>query len=292
MTLSHVHLQGHVGVGSSSGTFRNITIALPDDPQDDSPAITVGSYTPGDGGPPSLRLYDSTVTSNGDAIRGGGVVVEGSTLAARLPTAVGLRIGYGGGGRLTNSTVEEIANRGSVTLINSTITTRSPDRLAYDAHCEAALTSTNSILDGSCVVSPPNCSAGFEGTSESGGGNVEVGGATCGFVDETDQSNVTPEEIALGPLADNGGPTLTRALGADSVAVDAAVLDACPPTDQRGAPRPEPGGVGCDSGAFELPEPTASVLGAVALGLLAALRRPRRRLPGRARGLADANPHD
>jgi hypothetical protein len=52
----------------------------------------------------------------------------------------------------------------------------------------------------------------------------------------------------LAPLADNGGPTQTMALLAVSPALDAG--NNCPPTDQRGLPRPQ--GPGCDIGAFEL----------------------------------------
>ena len=54
----------------------------------------------------------------------------------------------------------------------------------------------------------------------------------------------------LGPLADNGGPTLTHALLAGSPAIDAADAAACPATDQRGVVRPRD--AGCDVGAFEL----------------------------------------
>jgi len=53
----------------------------------------------------------------------------------------------------------------------------------------------------------------------------------------------------LGPLANNGGLTLTHALLADSPAIDAAHGDYCLATDQRGAPRPR--GAACDIGAFE-----------------------------------------
>ena len=51
----------------------------------------------------------------------------------------------------------------------------------------------------------------------------------------------------LGPLADNGGPTLTHALLAGSPAIDAAGAGACPVTDQRGVARD----AACDVGAFE-----------------------------------------
>jgi uncharacterized repeat protein (TIGR02543 family) len=59
------------------------------------------------------------------------------------------------------------------------------------------------------------------------------------------------EDPFLGPLADNGGLTLTHALLAGSPAIDTGNPDSnvCPTTDQRGYTRPI--GVGCDIGAYE-----------------------------------------
>ena len=53
----------------------------------------------------------------------------------------------------------------------------------------------------------------------------------------------------LGPLADNGGPTLTMALLPGSPAIDAGNTSLAPATDQRGFPRPA--GLAADLGAFE-----------------------------------------
>jgi CSLREA domain-containing protein len=57
------------------------------------------------------------------------------------------------------------------------------------------------------------------------------------------------EDLLLGPLADNGGPTWTHALLSGSPAIDAAGTD-CLATDQRGEARPD--FYYCDIGAFEL----------------------------------------
>jgi hypothetical protein len=65
----------------------------------------------------------------------------------------------------------------------------------------------------------------------------------------TGPCGTTPVKF-LGPLADNGGPTLTHALLQGSNAIDAAIGD-CPPTDQRGVARPQ--GDACDIGAYESP---------------------------------------
>jgi hypothetical protein len=91
------------------------------------------------------------------------------------------------------------------------------------------------------------------------GGNLESPGNTCDFYQPTDQVNVTAQQLNLGPLQDNGGPTQTHALGAGSVAInqipaeDCVDADGAPlTTDQRGEPRPETGGTLCDVGAFEV----------------------------------------
>ncbi len=280
--LSHFRLDGTLRIGYGDTTLRHVTITPPDDPLDTSLGIYVPSSNGAPGSAPTpageLYLYDSSVSSNGDAILAyGRIRVERSTLSAMLPSAVGLR-GMSYTTNVVDSTVEEMTIGLGGSLVNSTIAARSPDRPAYvDDRCHpspANTTSANTIVDGFCVIGNDTCTGlHYSGALQSNGGNVEVGGDTCQFTDAMDQTGVTPEELALGPLEDNGGPTLTRALGEGSVAIDAAVLDACPDVDQRGAPRPEPGGVGCDAGAFELPEPDARLLAAVALGMAALLRR-------------------
>jgi len=100
-----------------------------------------------------------------------------------------------------------------------------------------------SVFDTSISPGQEDCSAG-PGTIGSAGHNLE-GATSCGFTSATDRQNADP---ALEPLAFNGGPTRTHALGAGSPAIDAGD-PACPSADQRGAPRPQ--GPGCDIGAFE-----------------------------------------
>jgi hypothetical protein len=75
----------------------------------------------------------------------------------------------------------------------------------------------------------------------------------------TDQVGVTDAQLNLGPLAANGGPVPTHALGAGSVAIDKGHGSGAT-ADQRGLTRPcdlaavsnAAGGDGSDSGAFEV----------------------------------------
>jgi hypothetical protein len=106
--------------------------------------------------------------------------------------------------------------------------------------------------------SPRNCLMDSEVYDE--GNNIDSG-TSCGFYEASSEEN---EDPLLGPLANNGGPTMTHALMKGSPAIDAAAAG-CPepvdyygdpyvipggwPRDQRGAMRPV--GDGCDIGAFE-----------------------------------------
>jgi hypothetical protein len=109
------------------------------------------------------------------------------------------------------------------------------------------VTLTNTLVDDDCL------------DVVSGGGNLESPGDTCGFDQPTDQVNVSAEDLKLGPLQNNGGPTETHALLPGSLAIDQIAeadcvdADGAPlTTDQRGEPRPETGGTMCDVGAFEV----------------------------------------
>jgi CSLREA domain-containing protein len=101
----------------------------------------------------------------------------------------------------------------------------------------------NASLRNSIVAAntAPACTTGLSDL----GGNVSVADPSC------PGANIDP---LLGPLADNGGPTLTRRPASDSPVRDRVLPAAgCTSTDQRGAIRPS--GAGCETGAYELAAP-------------------------------------
>ena len=65
---------------------------------------------------------------------------------------------------------------------------------------------------------------------------------------------LTNDYTGLGPLQDNGGPTLTCALASNSPAINMAQSLGAPATDQRGVSRPQ--GTRPDIGAFEFEVPS------------------------------------
>ncbi len=96
----------------------------------------------------------------------------------------------------------------------------------------------NTILSGNA---PSNCS----GTITDVGHNISSD-TSIAF---TASGSLTNTDPMLGPLANNGGPTLTMALLPGSPAIDAGSAVGAPAADQRGVARPQ--GPGVDIGAFE-----------------------------------------
>ncbi len=230
-----------------------------------------GGIYVGDGG--SLRLRDSTVRGNAtEGSDGGGIYgFLNSLIEIERSTVTGNTAGNVGGGLRTlgdavilNSTISGNVSAGwhggaifhtdgLLRLVHSTVTANQAPAgttggifvgTFTDARAEALLTS--SILAGN---SGEQCLEGRFGggpvSISSAGGNLSSDGS-CNLGAPGDLPATDPQ---LGPLADNGGPTLTHALAAGSPAIDAADAATCPATDQRGVARPQGGG--CDSGAYE-----------------------------------------
>jgi hypothetical protein len=206
---------------------------------------------------PDVQLFHSTVSGNSIAPcrtagcsggNGGGIYVSGKSASLILVNSTvsgnttDAAEGLGGGINVFGAFVSGLAD---IHLVNSTIANNIAGFDSAIGFNAISLDMFNSVIQGDCTIGGGN-------TVVSRGGNAESPGDTCSFTDPTDQVNVTSGQLALGPLQDNGGLTETHALLPGSVAIDAAILVECPPTDQRGAPRPEPSGAACDAGSYEL----------------------------------------
>jgi hypothetical protein len=272
LTLTNSTVSGNVSTGANGGggggIYNGGTVTL----MNSTVSGNVAAFTnPGGGifneGPAKLTLTNSTVSGNvawggggiynttltaGDGTRTAGTVtLMNSTVSGNVSTGAN---GGGGGG---------IYNGGTVTLMNSTVsgnvsTGANGGGISNASRAELTLTSSTvsgngihndgtatlmmSLVDGDCLDA-----------ITSHGYNIESPGNTCGFDQATDQVDVSAVELNLGPLQDNGGPTMTHALAAGSVAIDwIPEADCGATTDQRGEPRPETGGTMCDVGAFEV----------------------------------------
>jgi beta-glucanase (GH16 family) len=222
----------------------------------------------------TLTLVDSTVSGNSSGWTGGGVysffgtttMIERSTISANTSADVGGGIRSLGNVDVINSTISGntasadfhggavFVTDGVMNFVNSTVAGNTSTDGTGDVFVGTFTASSATInLTNSVIQSGPGSgSACFTGFFNSGavvlasnGGNVSSDGS-CNLTASGDQPGV---DALLGPLADNGGPTLTHALGTTSPAIDAALAAACPATDQRGVSRPQ--GSGCDVGAYE-----------------------------------------
>lgn len=201
-------------------------------------AITTGLY-----GPVVATIANTTFSGN-SALAGGGIVTYGMTTITNSTFSAN-DAGYFGGGGLA-------VYGGTTTVTNSTLSGNSTEIFGGGLKTEpgAMLTLRNTIVANN--PSGGNCHQG-EPIAD-GGGNLSWPDTSCPGINQDPLLDPTG-------LQDNGGPTETIALQPGSPAIDAAVLANCPPTDQRGVPRPQ--GAGCDIGAYEREGRTLTALSPV-----------------------------
>jgi len=191
-----------------------------------------GISVSGSGLVPGSSIVNSTISGNSAKTSGGGIsggaTVENSTIS-------GNSVGTSGGGIYNNSSLD-------VTL--STITGNSAPS-GGGIYTVGSVEVSNTILNAGALGENifnnggTVTSDGYNLSSDDGGGYLTGAG---------DQINTDP---SLGPLQDNGGPTLTHALLPGSPAIDAGDPNFSPPpfNDQRGCPRVINGRI--DIGSFE-----------------------------------------
>ncbi len=221
-------------------------------------------------------ISDSTFSGNTAKISGG-AIQSGGSLTVTNSTFLNNRAG-GGPSAATGGAIFSGGNlNASLTLVNSTFSGNSANSgnifvsLGGAIRNQGApLSLTNVTMTGNSVstggggggIGDRDSTITFLNTilANNPGGNCP--GSQTLFVDLGGNFNYpatqncligTHADPQLLPLADNGGPTLTHALGACSPALDAGVNDNTPATDQRGEARLF--GPYVDSGAYEAQTP-------------------------------------
>ncbi|MBE2223511.1 MAG: family 16 glycosylhydrolase, partial [Anaerolineae bacterium] len=227
-----------------------------------------GGIYNGDGA--TLNLTNSTVSNNRTLGQPGGGIygffnstinVTNSTVSGNVAGDVAGGFRTLGNANIVNSTISGntsttwhggamFSTDGVVTVLNSTIVGNNAPGGAAGGFfvgtfgaASASLSLQNSVVANNGGFS---CIQFFGGAGTvaltSLGNNVFTDG-TCAPVG----SDQTVADPGVNALADNGGPTLTHALLAGSVAIDMANTAVCPVTDQRGITRDAL----CDIGSFE-----------------------------------------
>lgn len=213
-------------------------------------------------------ITDVTFTGNVAATSGvvtsyGTTTVERSTFTSNQGPSI---TASASGLTLVNSTLSGnttagaaiSATSGALIIASSTIANETASFLVY---AFGPVSLVNSALVGD--IGGTSCVADGGGSITSLGGNLDDDGSCAGG----GPGDLPSQDPLLGPLADNGGPTLTHLPQPGSPLANAGRAGSCPGDDQRGVARDVGAANGCDIGAveFAVPEPSALALGVSAL---------------------------
>jgi hypothetical protein len=203
-----------------------------------------------------LTVLNSTLSGNG-VYKSGGAIYNyayegGATVTVSNSTLSGNTAGINGGGIYNDAEYQGIA---SLKVFNSTLSSNTGaiynyayqnNNPIYNGHATAEIGDTILNASGSAV----NIS-NVAGTVTSGGYNLSSDDGSGLLAATGDLINTNP---MLGPLQDNGGPTLTYALLPGSPAIDAGDPGFTPPPyfDQRGLGFQRVVNGRIDIGAFEV----------------------------------------
>ncbi|MDA1049213.1 MAG: S8 family serine peptidase [Planctomycetota bacterium] len=262
LTLTNIVVDGNTATDEGGGIYNGDDAVL----TVTSSTISNNSATDHGGGiftqgGTTVQIADSTI-SNNQALSGlgGGVFNNGGDVTIRRSTLSANHAGTDGGAALNNfigtltiinSTISANTaggdgggirqiGSGSTTLQNATVTNNSATNAGGVLQVSGAVNVINTIIAGNTATSShPDVMGVFTSQGHNLIGNVATAtGFTNGSKGDQVGSSGSPLNPLLGPLSDNGGPTLTHALLPGSPAVDTGDDLKAPLTDQRGLARP------------------------------------------------------
>ncbi len=197
-----------------------------------------------------ISIINATSSDGGGIVNFGALTIMNSTLSDNSTDF------FGGG----------VSNYGELAVINSTLSSNTAWENGGGIYNHyGTLTITNSTFSGNSAsysgggIYNGGGTLNYQNTlmADNPGGDCTFGWGAIG----TNRNNLVEDgscdaalsgDPLLGPLADNGGGTLTHALLPGSPAIDVVPVSDCPlTTDQRDFPRPYPAGGACDIGAYE-----------------------------------------
>ncbi len=207
------------------------------------------------------RVTVTRSTFSGNAAHRGGAIYAEAFGFGRLDTQVDVinstisnnTASVAGGGVLTDNFEDEAP--AMVRLVHTTVVrNRASEGGGLDIQ-QGSIFPINSVVALNQAASGPDV---FNAVADGGNGarSSLIGDGTASGIVNADGNivgKVSPHSAAIdphvGPLADNGGATLTHALLTGSPAIDAAEAADCRPVDQRLVARPR--GPACDMGSYE-----------------------------------------
>jgi len=256
-TLSTNHADG-----SGGGLYAELSATIEDSTIRTN--VADGSGVPGDGGgvwcADRLAINNTAISdnqANGIAGGGGGIYAAAAATLTNM-TVSGNKANGSGGGAYLGGTAPVTRTLNSVTIAGN-VANADTAGVGDQGGGLYVVTGTvqikNTLLAGNLLAAAASDCFRASGTLTSQDYNlIQTPDASCSLAAAHDQAGVDPLLLAL---ADNGGTTQTRALGAGSPALNAIPngTNSCGISpldkDQRGFPRPQPAGGQCDVGACE-----------------------------------------
>ena len=223
-----------------------------------------------------LSLNTSSVNSTNES--GGGAVFDSDGSADRFLNSTFSGNATNGSGLLDGGGAIYFERASSFAMSFLTVASNTaPDGdgggvFGYGATIDTknSIVAANSAHAGADCAGATNTDSSTPNTFTSAGHNLEDSPDSCAFTQPTDKV-VAASSLGLGPLANNGGSTMTRSLLSGSPAINAIPIADCTDqtsptpvtisTDQRGVTRPQPAGGNCDIGAFEFGDADLALTG-------------------------------
>jgi len=208
--------------------------------------------------PGRITITGSTLSNNQAGVRGGAIF--NNDIVTLLNSTVSTNSANSIGGGIYNAVLLDpadgvtVLSAGSLTLTNVTVVRNSTDGTGGGV---VNVDGATASLRNTVVAANSSSSTGVDlqgaftslGTNFIGQANQSTG-LTNGVMGDQVGSAASPFDPVIGPLSDNGGPTLTHALQTGSPAIDAGDNSGGEPVDQRGGRRPTDNTA--DIGAFEI----------------------------------------
>lgn len=256
LTLSHSRVSGSTAAIGGGGIYTEGLLTLNHSRLDGNSAGSLGgggllSFS----GANPVTVSHSEISDNSTTTSGGGIANYGTLLLVNSTLSGNSAAGSGGGLVAVEGLGAQLYN---VTISNNTADADGDGLGDGGGLVGFNISVANSLIGGNSDNSGtgnqyPDCAA----TLTSQGYNLVANVAGCNIVGDI-SGNLLGVDPQLGPLQNNGGPTLTHALLAASPAIDAGNPGGCRDhngnlltSDQRGFARPAAGSLLCDMGAYE-----------------------------------------
>jgi hypothetical protein len=206
----------------------------------------------------TLIVMNSTLTDNTSAAHGGGIELNttGKALAGSqiIDTTIAGNSALKSTGAFGGGIDADVGFTGDLTLINDTINANFASiggGVVWEGATGSTFSVQNTIIAQNTAATAPDAANAAGPFNDLGGNLIGISGDNSGntgfFAPTTQRGTVaSPLDPLLGPLQDNGGPSVgapgfeftlqTEALRTGSPAIGKGILNGAPPIDERGFP--------------------------------------------------------